>query len=1023
MRKFIRFIVALLAMMVSLYTHADLTSTTVIKSGDNSSKYYRIPAIATNKDGYLVAICDKRGSSSSDLGDNKNITLVAKVSKDNGLTWSDAVEIAPNLTGGYGDAAVVYDPYISKIVCVFAAEKGFNNSTTSSYGKIYMTQSEDGVDWDTPIDITSQIAGKVSGWSGGFIASGRMLYVTGEEGTGGSIYAVADVNVNGATKSSGGKAEYEIVFRSGDHGTTWDVVNEGYLTSPVAGDGNESKLAQLEEGTGKFIMSIRSSGARRFSYSEDYGATWGTPVTSTIVEPSCNGDILNVSYNAKNYLLQSVANDASSRKNVTIYYSGDEGSTWHKGRTLCEDNAAYSALVQLSNGNIGCYVEVGDNTNGYDMVFYSMTIPDILPAQGISDNYDGTMVCNGLGYMVVPQSEDFNIDSTHPRTVTARILLNKFTEQEDKDLGVLSTRWHEPIESTETEHQYDGQQGFEFIAGKNASESFGANVSVKGDASGNFRGVLYNSYNSGIIASRWGHIAMVFDAGSDGSVKIYVDGVLVEKQTNSKRGNTMSGATIEMLHDMLIGNRYEPLTTDTLTVTTTTSNNNGRFGAPGGFGGQGGPGGNNNSGGGNDNNSGSNNNNSGTTTTTTTTTYYTYEMSPSTDRIFNSNIDDVRFYAEALSEEDVIKDRDWRFPILTKDEGLIAAYDFANMELNDEGSAFVFSDIAGNGHDGETVGVDGYAFPEVLHNISVTPLEPKEGGTLTVTRFDKGDEITLNTGEVYNASKNQDFRATAEAEEGWVLVGIFVNGVEVPSNGFFKTGKDAKIKAIFRRETDKEYFYLVSDDFFNWSDADATRYQFEESSEKGVYYLNNTEQVFPGKMQGTFHVERIVVPSGLAAAGPEDEVDPENVILAMFPTDAGTYSSSAKCSLQVMSNRVAYNIVNRLDDSSSAARVRSYAESGNNYTLFSVHPDGLTDGNHYIENPIVILTYNPDTSTQTLELIYESTQVTGVSDIFATDIVEGPIYNMQGVQVSSLNLAPGIYLKREGDKLKKIAIR
>jgi hypothetical protein len=46
-----------------------------------------------------------------------------------------------------------------------------------------------------------------------------------------------------------------------------------------------------------------------------------------------------------------------------------------------------------------------------------------------------------------------------------------------------------------------------------------------------------------------------------------------------------------------------------------------------------------------------------------------------------------------------------------------------------------------------------------------------------------------------------------------------------------------------------------------------------------------------------------------------------------------------------------------------------------------------------------------------------------VSDIFATDIVEGPIYNMQGVQVSSLNLAPGIYLKREGDKLKKIAIR
>lgn len=59
-----------------------LSESVVFHPGDNSSRYYRIPAITTAKDGSIVAVCDRRWNSETDLPNN--IDIVTRRSTDNG---------------------------------------------------------------------------------------------------------------------------------------------------------------------------------------------------------------------------------------------------------------------------------------------------------------------------------------------------------------------------------------------------------------------------------------------------------------------------------------------------------------------------------------------------------------------------------------------------------------------------------------------------------------------------------------------------------------------------------------------------------------------------------------------------------------------------------------------------------------------------------------------------------------------------------------------------------------------------
>ena len=61
----------------------------IFPQGDGGSKYFRIPALITAKNGDLLAVIDARRNTTRDLQHTRNIDIAFKRSSDNGNTWSD----------------------------------------------------------------------------------------------------------------------------------------------------------------------------------------------------------------------------------------------------------------------------------------------------------------------------------------------------------------------------------------------------------------------------------------------------------------------------------------------------------------------------------------------------------------------------------------------------------------------------------------------------------------------------------------------------------------------------------------------------------------------------------------------------------------------------------------------------------------------------------------------------------------------------------------------------------------------
>lgn len=348
--------------------------TEVFGPGDDGSKFYRIPALATAADGSLIAIADKRWDNLGDLPEH--IDAVCRRSTDNGHTWSAPVTIAGEGTRvGYGDVAVVLDEQNGQLLTLITSGTGLWQSRrgTDEVQKILVSISKDnGQTWSQPRDITPQIYGpgcpdaERSQWHGAFVSSGSALQLST-----GRLMAVTPIR---KSADWGGKLATYVIY-SDDHGLSWQVSE-----NPGDEDGDESKVVELENGD--VLMSIRNrhQGTRKFSISHDGGRTWSEPwLQHDITEPACNGDI--ISYQPRRgqrMLLHTIPFDAKVRRNVSLLGSTDDGKTWTLRRSFGKQMAAYSSLTVLKDGTIGCLIEEGQyDDHGFNIYFYRLS-PDWL---------------------------------------------------------------------------------------------------------------------------------------------------------------------------------------------------------------------------------------------------------------------------------------------------------------------------------------------------------------------------------------------------------------------------------------------------------------------------------------------------------------------------------------------------------------------------------------------------------------------------------------------------------------------
>ncbi len=347
----------------SLYSIVYLTRKVVLQPGDYNSVSYRIPAIATAADGSLVALSDKRKYHSGDLP--ADIDVVSRKSTDGGKTWSEPAIVAQGTgnSNGFGDAAIIASNS-GKLHALYVGGPGFFGATAANPLRTYISTSTDnGLSWSSPRDLTPQFYGAECSdpvratWLGAFFGSGHALCLRN-----GRLMAVLAVRV-----PDGGIQNFAVY--SDDDGLNWQVSNVAMTGA------DEAKVVELDNGD--ILMSTRAGGNRKWNKSSDGGVTWGTQSTwSEIWGNACDADILRYTsvldgYN-KSRLLHTLPN-ASDRRNLTMWMSYNEGTSWPVSKVLCPGTSAYSSVTILPDGTIGVFFEE-DGSNAYTMTFVNFTL-------------------------------------------------------------------------------------------------------------------------------------------------------------------------------------------------------------------------------------------------------------------------------------------------------------------------------------------------------------------------------------------------------------------------------------------------------------------------------------------------------------------------------------------------------------------------------------------------------------------------------------------------------------------------
>jgi sialidase-1 len=306
----------------------------VFQGGTEGYHSYRIPAIVLSNRNTLLAFCEGRKTGAGDAGD---IDLMLRRSTDAGKTWRP-VQVVYEKDGPakttIGNPCPVVERTTGTIWLPFCR----NND------RVFITKStDDGLIWDKPVEITQQV--KKPEWRWYATGPGHGIQLQS-----GRLVIPCDCRDK--------KQYYSLVFDSDDRGQTWKL---GGVTGAAM---NECELVELIDKSLLLSMrNYRGKNRRAFATSSDAGLTWSEPANHEQVYcPTCQASILRYSpppAGGKTRILYSGPGGAG-RKNMTIRLSYDEGKTWPVAKVLYAGSAAYSDLVVLPDGSIGCLYERDD---------------------------------------------------------------------------------------------------------------------------------------------------------------------------------------------------------------------------------------------------------------------------------------------------------------------------------------------------------------------------------------------------------------------------------------------------------------------------------------------------------------------------------------------------------------------------------------------------------------------------------------------------------------------------------------
>jgi len=352
---------------------AGLSQQDIFVSGQGSYHTYRIPALIITSNQTLLAFCEGRKHSRSDTGD---IDLLLRRSTDGGRTWSESQVVWDDGPNTCGNPCPVLDEQTGIIWLLLTHNRGntverqIRDRKPGAMRTVWVSRSEDnGRTWAPPKEITAST--KAPSWR--WYATGPGVGIQLQHGPHrGRLVIPCDYSFPVPERAAGGPVDEggaHIIY-SDDHGQTWEL---GGTVQPGM---NESQVIELSDGQGGLLINMRTTAKatrRAQSISHDGGQTWTTPDYPTeLVEPHCQGSILRYDWpvdGEPGRLLFS--NPAStSRTNLTVRVSRDNGKTWPVSRSLHEGPSAYSCLTVLPDKSIGCLYECGPS-NAYENIRFA----------------------------------------------------------------------------------------------------------------------------------------------------------------------------------------------------------------------------------------------------------------------------------------------------------------------------------------------------------------------------------------------------------------------------------------------------------------------------------------------------------------------------------------------------------------------------------------------------------------------------------------------------------------------------
>ena len=347
----------------------------------NPTHGFRIPSLASSKQGTLLAFAERRVG----LRDHAQNDIVLRRSLDGGKTWQPMQVLRDEGGDSLNDPCVVVLDSGRILLRYTRFPQGVHARNSShtviadpGYGKaknvrVYLVHSDDdGESWSKPKDVTRSFR-RESSVSIGSPGVGIQKQRPPHQGR--ILFPLYEVDHLG----DGNRMSGNSVCFSDDGGQSWTLtprVPEG----ETKGGGNEAQLVELADGS--ILLTSRAFGAnvsaRKMSRSNDGGESWTAfEMATEMVTPACMSSVLTLGADASGgeTLVHVVPNNATRRVNGRLFLSHDQGRSWQPSLLLEAGPFAYACLSHVDRNSIGCLYEA----DGYQSIqFQSVPRADLV---------------------------------------------------------------------------------------------------------------------------------------------------------------------------------------------------------------------------------------------------------------------------------------------------------------------------------------------------------------------------------------------------------------------------------------------------------------------------------------------------------------------------------------------------------------------------------------------------------------------------------------------------------------------